>query len=68
MKPTAALSLKEAILININVMLGSGILSTKPMSKLNAQIQSSGQIQYLGSPSISFSLTGSGSMLQALGC
>ena len=49
-------------------MFGSGILSTKPLNRLNAQIIGSGQIQYVGSPSISFSLTGSGSILQILGC
>jgi hypothetical protein len=49
-------------------MLGSGYLSTKPMNKLNAQVQGSGQIQYIGSPVVSFSITGSGSLLQTLGC
>lgn len=49
-------------------MLGSGYLSTKPLNKLNAQIPGSGQIQYLGSPALSFSITGSGSLLQTLGC
>ncbi len=50
------------------VMLGSGILSTKPMDKLNAQVQGSGQIQYVGSPILNFSITGTGSLLQTLGC
>lgn len=50
------------------VMLGSGILSTKPINKLNAQIQGSGQVQYIGSPAITFSITGSGSLFQTLGC
>lgn len=50
------------------VMLGSGILSTKPTNKLNAQIQGSGQVQYIGNPSITFSITGSGSLFQTLGC
>lgn len=49
-------------------MLGSGYLSTEPMNKLNAQVQGSGQIQYIGSPVLSFSITGSGSLLQTLGC
>jgi hypothetical protein len=49
-------------------MFGSGILSTKPVNRLNAQVPGSGQIEYLGSPSISFSLTGSGSIAQILGC
>jgi hypothetical protein len=49
-------------------MLGSGILSTKPMDKLNAQVQGSGQIQYVGSPILNFSITGTGSLLQTLGC
>jgi hypothetical protein len=49
-------------------MLGSGYLSTKPINKLNAQVQGSGQIQYIGSPVLSFSITGSGSLLQTLGC
>lgn len=50
------------------VMLGSGVLSTNPINKLSAQIQGAGQVQYLGSPTISFTLTGTGSLLQALGC
>ena len=49
-------------------MLGSGILSTKPINKLNAQISGSGQIQYIGSPAMSFSNTGTGGLLQTLGC
>ena len=49
-------------------MFGSGILSTKPIGKLNAQISGSGQIQYIGSPTLSFSITGTGSLLQTLGC
>lgn len=57
----------EADTVNV-FMLGSGILSTKPMNKLNAQIQGSGQIQYIGSPSLSFTNSGSGSLLQTLGC
>lgn len=50
------------------VMLGSGVLSTKPLNHLNAQVQGSGQIQYIGSPNLNFSITGTGSLLQALGC
>jgi hypothetical protein len=49
-------------------MLGSGIVSTKPVNQLNAQIPGSGQIQYLGSPTLNFSITGSGSLFQTLGC
>lgn len=49
-------------------MLGSGVLSTKPINKLNAQIQGSGQIQYIGSPTLNFTNSGSGSLLQTLGC
>ncbi len=49
-------------------MFGNGILSTKPLNRLNAQVPGSGQIQYVGSPTISFSITGSGSITQTLGC
>lgn len=49
-------------------MLGSGYLSTKPLNKLNAQVQGSGQIQYWGTPTLSFSITGGGSLAQILGC
>src|SRR5688572_30987158 len=57
----------EADTVNAT-MFGSGILSTKPLTRLNALVPGSGQIQYIGSPSISFSITGSGSISQTLGC
>jgi hypothetical protein len=57
----------EADTVNAT-MFGSGILSTKPVNRLNAQVPGSGQIQYVGNPTISFSITGSGSIMQTLGC
>lgn len=50
------------------VLFGSGTLSTKPVNKLNAQVQGSGQIQYIGNPVINLTLTGTGGLLQTLGC
>jgi len=49
-------------------MFGAGILSTKPVNKLNAHIPGSGQVQYIGNPTISFTLTGTGSLAQQPGC
>jgi hypothetical protein len=49
-------------------MFGAGILSTKPLNKLNAQVPGSGQIQFVGNPIVSYTITGNGSIVQTLGC
>lgn len=57
----------EADTVNAT-MFGAGILSTRPLNKLNAHIPGSGQIQYIGSPTISLTLTGTGSLAQEPAC